>query len=334
MPPAEATTEETTTTAETAPASGEQDSTAQSAPDDEAMAATPSPGVEAASSEADSAAEQKPDDEKKTEPPAGWKAVEAAKTAQLKLAKTRTELTQRETAIVQREQQFEQEIARANAWVSQMQQRESRIAEFERAVDAGDIDTLETKFGFSYAKLSARALEAMDPAGRVAKLEREVAERRQRDEQERVTNAQVEETRRDAQQLVAMSEHFVDDFPDLYTWRPERIAQEGIALRDATRRAGGVPTYDGVLRELQKRAKAEKDHEAQKRTSLEQRKRGTSEAGSAGNADPKGNSGSPTTTPALSGKTAAIRATPQPREKTEEEIDAECLAQLRSITKR
>lgn len=306
-----------------APTSGEQETTA---PAEEAPAVEETPAEE-------QPAEEKKDEpaEEKKEPPAGWKAVEAAKKEQLKIARARGELEQRETKIAEREQFFQNEVARLQQWAQGVQQKAARFERFERALEHGDIDTLEREFGLSYQTLSQRAVENLDPAGRVARLERELAERRQREEQERVTRAQVEETRRDASVLVQCVEQYAADFPDLVTWPPERVASEGIAERDAMKRAGRVPTYDAVLRTLQQRAKAERDYARQ----LEQRKSGqTRDAGSAGNADPKGASGSPTTTPALTGKTAGIRATPTPREKTDEEIDAECLAMLKPLARR
>lgn len=310
---------------EGAPASGEQ-ATETEQPAEGAVEETPAEEMEQQSTETAA----KPGEEKKPEEkPAGWKAVELAKKEQLRLAKQRTAMETRERTVVEREQQFEQKVGELRAWHGQLQQQAARLETFERAINEGDLDVLEQRFGLSYESLTRRAVESRDPTGRLERLERERREERERNERERLTREQVEQTRHDAQQLVTIAEHYADEFPDLYTWTPDRIAMEGIALRDAEMRAGRQPTFDSVLGALQRRAKAEKDHEAQKRQSLEQRKRGTtSEAGSAGQAATKGTSGSPEQAPALTAKTSSIKAT-APRPKTEEEIDEECRAELR-----
>src|SRR5262249_39410107 len=148
-------------------------------------------------------------------------------------------------------------------------------------------------------------------------------------EQERA-HPQVAETRNVAQTLVRIVDESADEWPDLYAWPPERVAQEGIALRDAyQRKTGRMPTYDTVLSRLQAQAKAEAQASLRRQSAIQQKRGGrASDAGSAGKAATKGESGAQEV-PALSGRTANIKATP-PREKTEAELDEECLADLRA----
>lgn len=258
----------------------------------------------------------------KTEEPRTWKAVEAAKKAQLQVARARTEVAQREQRIVQHEQHLQ---SRAQ----QLAQREASVAKLERALQSHDLDSL-LELGFDYEKATRRRLEDADPQARLNKLERDIKERDAENERQRVTQAQVQETRTVAERLVTFVEDGAEQYPELYAWTPDRVANEGLEIRDAyARKFRSMPTYAQVLGELQRRAKAEADAATQRRTTLEQRQRAkASGAGSAGKAGTEGKSGSPNT-PALLSATAAIRATP-PRQKTEAEIDEECLAELRT----
>lgn len=315
-------------TEEVAPASGEVSSPAAAVEETEVPLGTTDGETETSAATAD---DEKKKDEKPEDKPAGWKAVEIAKKEQLRIARQRGEISVREEKIAQREQHHESQVQRMNAWATEVQRREHEVVAFQRAISEGDIETLERKYGLSYEKLTRNALEARDPAARLERVERAAQEREQREQQHHVQQAQVAQTRHDAQQLVTITEEYATEFPNLYGWKPERIAYEGIAVRDALMRQGHRPTYDYVLSILERTAKTERDHDSQRRTALEQRKSGQPrDAGSAGNAAMKGNSGSPATTPALTAKTAVVKATP-PREKTEAEIDEECLAELRKL---
>jgi hypothetical protein len=312
-----------------APASGEQEA-APDAPTEE----TPSEGEAPAEGEGEAEGDPKPEVAKTEKPEDAkqkWKAVEAAKKEQIKLSGMRRELAHRE----QRIQQFEQHL---DTRTKDLDARESRVQRLEKALSSRDLGEL-VDLGFDYEGFTRRELERSTPDGR-AKLALEEAQRirdelekkdKDRDARERA-QAQIQETRRIAHRLVELVDESADEMPDLYQWAPERIANEGIELRDLfVQRYGKHPTYEQVMTELQRRAKAEADVRTQRVTTLEQRKSGkTSDAGGAGKADnTKGASGSPGT-PALSAKTAAERPSPT-REKTEAEIDAECLAELRAL---
>ncbi len=328
-------TSATETSDEGAPASGEQqtEQTETSTEEGSTDGAATEEGSDAAKTEAEGG--DKPEDaktgEEKTEERAKWKAVEAAKKEQIKLASARRQLAQRENQVRSYEQHLETRAKDLDA-------REARVQRLETALQSRDLGTL-VDLGFDYEAFTRAELERSTPEGRAklameeAKRLREDIEKKDREREERAkAERQIAETRAVAQNLVAIVDDGAAEFPDLFEWPPERIAQEGIGLRDAYfAQTGRMPTYAMVLNELQRRAKAEADVITQRRTTLQQRRSGnTSGAGSAGKADnTKGGSGAPGT-PALTAKTAAERPSP-PREKTEAEIDAECLAELRNL---
>lgn len=317
-----------------APASGEQPTTEHTETStEETTTETPADG-DKSEAEGDKPEEKKADDEKAkaeaAEKAKGWQQVEAAKKAQVQVAAARKRLEQD----VERVRSYETQLV---AREKNLDVREQRVSRLEQALQSHDLTTL-IELGFDYEAATRRALEDSDPNARIARLERERKEeqeraKKEREEADKRTAAQraVEQTRIEAQNIVRFVEDAPEEFPELFLWQPDRIAQEGIAFRDAyVARFGQKPSYDQVLSALQKTAKAEADAAEQRRTTLQQKRGGnTSDAGSARKMDQRPNSGA-ANTPALSPTTATQRVTP-PRQKTEEEIDAECLAELRGL---
>lgn len=313
-----------------APESGEQPATETPAED---PAADPPAEGEAPEGEPNA-----PPPEKTPEQQRAWAQVAAAKKAQVQVAQARAKLEQDAERVRTYEAQLEQRAQQLETQQRQLDQVQARVRPLLDALERRDLNAL-VALGFDYDAFTREQISANTPeaiAKRVLEdnrklreqLEKDKTEREQREQQQR----QVTETREIANKLVEIVDTSADEFPELYQWAPERIAQEGLEIRAAVYRAQRqMPTYGFVLNELQKRAKAEADISTQRRTALEQRKSAKpSDAGSAGKADPsKGASGSPGT-PALTGPTANQRLTP-PREKTEAEIDEECLAMLRGI---
>lgn len=278
--------------------------------------------------EGDKKPEDKPADAKADEQQRTWKAVEAAKKAQVQVAQAKRELARE----VERVQDFARTL---EAREQGLAQREAHVTKLERALQSRDLEAL-VELGFDYDGYTRRYLERQSPEGatraaneRIEKLEREIRERDQKVEAEARAARQVQETRQVAQSLVELVEDSPEECPELYAWAPERIAQEGIALRDAFfRKNGRMPTYDHVLGQLQKTARDEARVANERAAKLRQRSSGqASEAGSAGKVDSKAGSGGQTV-PALTARTASVRATP-PREQSEEELDEELKAEIR-----
>ena len=321
--------------AEGAPASGEQATSGEATPAEE----SPAPEGEAAdTNEAEGKKDEGEAPEKTPEEQRHWRQVELAKREQIKVARAREELKRD----VDRVQQYEQRLtSQFEARTRDLAVRESRVKPLEDALQRRDLSSLQA-LGFDFAQFARESMEANTPEGiarrtqaRVEQLEKERREEAQRRETESRQQAAIHATRRDAQTLVAMVEEAPNECPELYAWAPERVAAEGIAIRDAlARQHRAMPTYDQVLAELARRARAEASVMQQRTTTLQQRRSGKpSDAGSAGKADPNraGKGGNP---PALPRRTANERPPVPPREKTEEEIDAECLADLRALNRR
>lgn len=318
------TTEETTT----APASGEQPA--------EGTPAEPTELEEGSTTEAEGD-EPKDGKEKPTEQQGAWKQVAAAKREQVRVAQARQKLEQDAERVRSYEAELEQRATQLQSRVQELDTREQRLRPLEEALESRDLHAL-IALGFDYDAFTRENIDANTPAGvarRALEENRKLRERLDADkkaqEDREKQQAQIAETRHIAQTLVQIVDESAEQLPELYEWTPERIAQEGLELRAAFfRRNRRPPTYEQVVNELSRRAKAEADVRTQRTTALQQRKSANpSGAGSAGNAVNKGTSGSPTT-PALTGPTANERSSP-PRQKTEEEIDAECLADLRGL---
>jgi hypothetical protein len=323
-----------TTETTDAPASGEQPAT-EHTEETSTETTEETPEGDKNEAEGDKPEEKKADDEKAkaeaTKKAEAWQQVEAAKKAQVQVAQARRRLEQD----AERVRGYEAQLQTRE---KQLDAREARVTKLEQALQSHDLDTL-IDLGFDYEAATRRALENSDPAKRIERLEREQRERDERAKKEREERAKQEQaqaaiaqTRRDAQALVQIvDEEGPTDFPELYLWQPERIAQEGIAFRDAyARKHGQMPTYEIVLTALQKTAKAEATAAEQRRSGLQQKRGPTSsDAGSARKADTRPNSGA-ANTPALSPTDAAQRVTP-PREKTDAEIDEECRQMLRGL---
>lgn len=274
-------------------------------------------------------ADDKPADAADPEKGKAWKAVEAAKKEQVKVARARQELGRE----VERVQDFARTLEAREQTIAQ---REARVSRLESALQSRDLGAL-VELGFDYDGYTRQWMERQSPdaAAKAAldearKLREEIAERDRKAEQQALSQAQVQETRRVAQQLVEIVDEEPTECPELFAWAPERIAQEGIALRDQIfRETRRMPTYAVVIERLQAKARAEASVAKEREARLRQRSSGqTSDAGSAGKVDPKAGSGGPNV-PALTSRTAGVRATP-PRELTEEELDAELKAEIRA----
>lgn len=310
-----------------APASGEQPTTEQ-------QTETSNEAVEQSEGDKSEAEEGKPkegeQEQPKPEAQRAWRQVEAAKKEQVKVARAR--------------QALEQDVQRVRAYESQLDTRaadldarESRLKPLEDALRNHDLQAL-VDLGFDYDGFTRSRLDANTPEGiarRALEENKKLREQLEADkkaaEERDKAQRQIAEMRHVATTLVQLVEDDPTDYPDLYAWAPEKIAEEGILTRDAFFRANKrMPNYGEVLTILQKRAKGDADVRTQRTSALQQRKSANpSDAGSAGKVDAKGASGSPGT-PALTGRTAAERPSP-PREKTEEEIDEECRAMLRGL---
>lgn len=305
-----------------APASGEQPAGTDVPADGE------QPGEGAEKSEAEGEKPDEPTEEKKPERAASWKAVEVAKKAQIKLSQERNALN----AEVQRVRDYE---AGLDERASMLASRESKVAPLLEALESKDVGKL-IALGFDYEAFTRVALERQTPEGMVKALREEMAEKDRKAEEERARSQaqqqQIAEQRQVAQTLVRIveDEEGAKDYPDLALWLPERIAEEGLALRaQFFRKYRKHATYGQVLDELQARAKREVEHMNSKRAPQQRSGANPSDAGSAGRTEPKGASGSPGA-PAIGGRAGNERVS-LPREKTEAEIDAECLAELRGL---
>jgi hypothetical protein len=311
-----------------APASGEQSIEAPAEPPAEAP---PAEGEQAAEGEEGKAPEKAPEKER------NWAQVAAAKKAQVQVAQARQKLEHDVSRVRAYEGELQQREQRIEHGVRQLQEREARLRPLEEALASRDLNKL-ISLGFDYDAYTREALVANTPEGIARRAQEETKKLREQLEakdrqalQAEQHRQQVQETRSVAQKLVELVDGGADDYPELYVWAPERIAQEGLELRDHYyRQHGRAPTFGVVLDALQKRAKQEAEVHTQRSSALKQRKSANpSDAGSAGKVDAKGASGSPGT-PALTNATANQRATP-PREQTEAEIEEWCLQQLRGL---
>ncbi len=332
---ADATLTETDTDAvhENAPASGEHATSTEAPADADVTTEGDAPKDEAEGEKTEETAPEKTPEEQRH-----WRQVELAKREQIKVARAREELKRD----VDRVQQYEQRLtSQFEARTRDLDVRESRVKPLEDALQRRDLSSLQA-LGFDFAAFARESMEANTPEGiarraqsRVEQLEKERIEDRQQAEARARHAAIIQAQRHDAQTLVEMVEGAPDECPELFAWAPERVAAEGIAIRDSfARQHRRMPTYDQVLAELARRARAEASVMQQRTTTLQQRRSGKpSDAGSAGKADPNRASkgGNP---PALTSRTANERPPVPPREKTEEEIDAECLADLRALNRR
>jgi hypothetical protein len=217
----------------------------------------------------------------------------------------------------------------------------ARVKPFQEALERKDLASLQA-LGFDFATLAREAMEANTPEGIARRTQAEL-DKIKADQKKRLDDAAeqqrrqqtIEATRRDAQLIVQVVESDPHACPELYAWSPERVADEGIKIRDAFfRRDKRWPNAGMIIAVLEKRARDEAAVQQTRTTALQQqRSANTRDAGSAGKADPNRTSvgGKP---PALTGSTANERPPSPPRQKTEAEIDAECLAELAALRKR
>jgi len=210
--------------------------------------------------------EEKAEAAKQAEVNRRWKIVEAAKRQQLEASRVIERAKQREDRAIQYE-------SRLQSKERELAHREQRLSRFEKGIADHDLGVLQ-EFGYSYEKLTRHQLEANTPEG-IAKQAIARAEALERREHERQQHQrlqdQIQETRRNADTLVRIVDESAAEFPDLYEWAPERIAHEGIQVRDALyQRDGRMPTYDDVLSILSTRAKQEVATREQRKARLQQ----------------------------------------------------------------
>lgn len=284
----------------------------------------PPPDAEV-SSESPPAEEAKKVDLKEDEVKNRFKLVEAAKREQVKTVQLKKEAE----SLLQKASHIDRQLS---ARSSQLDAREAKVAKLEKAIADKDIDALK-EIGFDYVDLTKDHLRRGTPeyiAEQAMKkadaLQKELTEERaQRDSQSKF-QAHVQETRQVQENLVRFVDENEKDFPELAEWPADRIAEEGIALRDAFyREHRRMPVYDQVLEHLSAKAK----REVAARTARLQKRQGLAPSDSK-QGTPGQQAIRPNGAPTLSGKDAATRATP-PRELTEAELDEQCLAMLRPV---
>lgn len=331
-------------TAEVAAETGEE-ATPSAASDDPTSAATP-PAETKEEKPKEETPEQKAARESQ-EKTATWKSVEAAKKQHIQNVRLGEQLKTERSKVAEQSVRLEQQSAQLQRQAEHIQRQASEIRSFTRALAEGDSGQVLATLGRlrgvtpdeAYRQLTRAALEAGTPEGIARRSSSEVEalrrELRQRDEQE-LSRAQVNANRKEAMELVRHVDESPEEFPELYEWPPERVAQEGIAIRDQIMRAGGRVTYDEVLKQLSYRAKTEAEQAQARRTRRTQQ--GTNgatrpngqqsqKAATNGNGHQADRPKAPNTP---QGVDAVKKATP-PRERTEEEIDAECLSMLRGL---
>lgn len=278
---------------------------------------------------------------------ATWKTVEAAKKQHIQNVRLGEQLKTERAKVVeqtQRLQAYEGQLQRQSA---QIQEQGRQIHGLTRALAEGDASAVLVTLGRlrgvspdeAYRQLTRAALEAGTPEGIARKSTNEVERLRreleQRDQQA-AARAQVAATRQEASRLVQLVEEHADEFPELFEWPPERVAAEGIAVRDELLRGGYRVTFDIVLKELSQRAKSEAE-QAQARRSKRTQQAANGGARSNGQQSQKaatnGNgqqADRPQAPNAPTNLQAAKKATPPPN-LTEEQLDEWCLGELRKL---
>lgn len=208
----------------------------------------------------------------------------------------------------------------------QADEQASELARIKKVFAEKDLDGLAS-LGVQYPEWTRHNLQKDTPAAIAARAVAEVeALRKERDEerQQAQLQAQIRESREVAHNLVRMVDEAADEFPELYAWPPERVAEDGERVRIAyARQHGKNPTYNMVLGHL---AQVAKNEATVKISRLAQRESRTASVLQQGNGQPANKPNAPTLTNAA----AATKATP-PRPKTDAEVDEECLAQLRAL---
>lgn len=283
--------------------------------------ASPADGDAAASPPVEETAEQKAAREKDAEVGKRFQLVEQAKREHLKAVKRNAELDARAEQLSRLEEQYRSGLA-------QMQQQQAYFARLREGIQKGDVEVLK-EFGYDYADLTRRQIEADSPAA----LARQALERQERLEQQIAQERAVNETRQVAQNLVQYVEDAPEEFPELYEWPPERIASEGIAARDYFRRSTGrMPTYDQVLKLLHRRASAEAEERKARAARLAQkREAATTKQSPKAATNGNGHQAARPQTPTLSNGVASAKGAPA-RQMTEAEIDEWALAELRRLS--
>lgn len=323
MPDVDETTDDTTTTADSA-----DEATAGASPADDPSSSAESTTEEAADTE--ETPEQVAEREKKERQAARVKAAEAAeKQAAARREKRKKELEwdDREHRITAREREAEQTVRRAQALIDELEAKKQAIAK-------GGYEGLKA-LGIEYGDWTRKTLEDMSPealAQRAIQEAREAKEelrRRDEAEEKRKQEAKAAEERADAEKrFEAFIDQNADDFPDaarLTSRMTHFLANE--AAVEYRRERGQWPSFQALLPRLDKKAK--EFHDEQQQRASKRGKPGDSPSNGASTTQAK--PGQPASTPAnrtLTPATAVTKATP-PRQMTAEEEDEWALAELR-----
>lgn len=268
--------------------------------------------------------EQKAEREKQEQIAKRWKLVEDAKKQHLAVARRERELTAERQRFDQEKQQLQVERQAHARTVQEAQRILDTIAHVRANPTIEGLRTL----GFDYMQLTTEMVNANTPEAIARAAAEETRRLREQLDAQSRQQSQLQVDRQDAHRLVTMAEENEELFPDLVTFPPEWIAEEGIALRDRHRQeTGRFPSYQWVVEKLQEKAKKIESARAAKRaggagTNSEKTQASTNGTG------PRATG--PTGKPTLGNAAATTRATP-PREMTEEEKDAWALSQLRSL---
>jgi hypothetical protein len=293
----------------------------------EASESDPAPEIEEGvqPDKAKETAAQKAEREKAEQIASRWKLVEKAKAEHIRVAARERELTASTQRLEQERQQFALHQQQHASLVKEAQGILDKIA----SVRANPSIQGLRELGFDYMTLTTQMVEANTPeaiARAAAEETRQLREQIQQQQRQAHISA---ENRRDAQKLVAHVEENEELYPDLATYPPEKIAEDGIEIRDQHwREFKRPPTYQWVVEKMQEKAKAFED--ARKARAAKRAGGTTSETTQASTNGNGPRATGPTGKPTLGNAAATTRATP-PREMTEAEKDAWAIEQLRSL---
>lgn len=267
---------------------------------------------------------QKAEREKTEQIASRWKLVEKAKAEHIRVAARERELTASTQRLEQERQQFALERQQHGRVV---QEAQSILDVIARVRTNPTIQGLR-ELGFDYTALTTQMVEANTPEAIARAAQEETRQLREQIQQQERRAHVTAENRRDAQKLVAHVEENEELYPDLATYPPEKIAEDGIEIRDQHwREFKRPPTYQWVVEKMQEKAKAFED--ARKARAAKRAGGTTSEATTQASTNGTGpRATGPTGKPTLGNAAATTRATP-PRQPTEQEIDDWALSELR-----
>lgn len=305
----------------TPPAEGEGESAVDSAPVEE----EPAEDAIVVPPKAETA-EQKAQREKDEQIAGRWKLVEKAKAEHIRVAARQKELDASTAKLDQERQQFALE-RQTHARVVQEAQG---IVELVQQVRANPTIQGLRRLGFDYSQLTTEMVEAGTPEALARAAHEEARRLREEIQQRDRSTASAAANRNDAQRLVAHVEQNEELYPDLATYPPEKIAEDGLALRDQhLQQHKRYPSFQWVIEQLQEKAKAFEDS----RKARAAKRAGGTPSEEASQASVNGNgrqANRPTGKPSIGNAAVTSRAS-APRQPTEAEIDEWALSQLRGL---